>query len=296
MINKLKRFAHRHANPIISIIVIFAACLNAFGVKVFMHPLNTIPAGTTGVSVLFSQLMEKFLHLKFEYYIVYLILNLVIAIWGWIFVSKALVKRSLLFIVTFTIVSKFLPTYFISDDKFVNIVSGGICNGVSNAILLFVGASSGGFDFLGLYLSKLKKKSYMGIVNMSINVSIISIAALIFGFERGIMSIIIVFINSSIIDRYHNQSNYVTLLIVTNKPNLFTEYCTERMKRTATIINSVGSYSQKPNFTIVTTMSKYKFAKVKKELLKVDPKAHITILNVNQVIGNMKSFVGKSAI
>lgn len=278
------------------VIVIISALFNAFGVKIFMGTLHSIPAGTTGLSVLISQIVSKFSNMSVEYYIIYLILNLIIAVWGYYFVSKELVKKSLLFIISFTLFSKVLPSFNITDNKFINILSAGLCNGISNVVLIYVGATSGGFDFIGIYLSKRFQKSLMGTVNIAINYTIILVATIIFGVERGIISLIIVFINSTIIDRYHNQSNYISIIIVTNKPNLFVEYISEKLHRSSTIIKSKGSYSQKDNTTLLVSMSKHRFNPMCEHFKKIDPHAFISIYNVEQVIGNMMSKIGESAI
>lgn len=282
--------------PIIILIIILAAFINAFSVKIFMKPLGLVPVGITGTSVLISQLSEKFIGFKFEYYYLYIFLNSMLSIWAWFFLSKRVVYKSILYIIIFFITSKYVPTYHLSDNKILNFISGGLCNGLSNVMLLFIGGSTAGYNFIGLYISKKAKKSLVGVLNLWTNGIMIGIATLIFGFEKGIMSLLTSMINSTIIDKYHNQSNFVSLFIVTNKPNLFTEYATEKLKRSSTIINSKGSYTQHDNSTIILTVSKTHFNAIKKDLLLIDPQAHITIFNVNQILGNMKSQVGKSTI
>lgn len=292
----MSNFSLKHRKKLIYLILIIAAFINAFGVKIFMKPMHTIPVGVTGLSVIIEQLFEKYLNIKFQYYYVYFVLNSSLALWAYFFVSKQVAIKSVLYIITFTLVSTFLPKFVITNDKFLNIVSGGFCNGFSNVILLFVGGSAAGFNFIGIYLSKKLQRSFVGQFNLITNSIIIGVATIIYGLERGIMSLITTIINSSIIDRYHQQSNFVSLFIVTKKPNLFTEYATEKLKRSSTIIDSIGSYSQTENNTVILTISKQKFGMVKKELSIIDPDAHITIFNVHQIIGNMKSKVGQSAI
>lgn len=281
---------------IIWLIIILSAFINAFGVKIFMKPLHAIPVGITGLCVLISQSFEKFLNIKVEYYYIYFLLNFILATWGYLFVSKELVKKSALYIISFTIISHILPNFHITSNRFLNIVGGAFCNSGSNVILLYVGASAAGFNFIGLFLSKKFQKSIVGKTNMFINSTVILIATLIFGLERGIISFITVQINSAIIDRFHNQSNYVSLFIVTKKPNLYIEYANEFLQRSSTLIKSVGSYTQTSNNTIILTISKHKFGMVKKHLASIDENAHITIFGVDQVIGNMKSRIGKSSI
>lgn len=184
----------------------------------------------------------------------------------------------------------------IKNDTTLHIISAGLCNGFSNVILLFVGGSTAGYNFIGLYISKKIKKSYVGTFNLITNSTMIFIASLIFGYERAIMSLVTAIINSIIIDKYHNQSKYVSLFIVTKKQNLFTEYINEKLQRSATCFDSIGSYTRESNKTIILTVSKHKFGAIKRDLKLIDPKAHITIFKVEQILGNMKSKIGESAI
>lgn len=293
LINKHRR---QIRYPAIILIIIMAAFLNAFSVKVFMKPLGLVPVGITGTSVLIEQLCEKFLHFKFEYYYLYIVLNGLLSLWAWFFLSKRVVYKSLLYIFVFFLTSRFVPKIELTSNPILNLISGGMSNGISNIMLLFVGGSTAGYNFIGLFLSKKFKKSLVGTLNLWTNSFMILIATFIFGFERGIMSLVTSIINSTIIDKYHNQSNFVSLFIVTKQTNLFVEYATEKLHRSATIINSRGSYTQIDNSTIILTVSKTNFNEIKRDLLKIDSKAHITVFNVNQILGNMKSQVGTSTI
>lgn len=280
----------------IALLTIVGAAINAFGVKVFMRPMHLVPLGATGTAVVFEQIAKRFFNWNLSYIYLYFIINFIVAIWAYFKISKHLVYKSFLYVIAFTITSWVLPDFTLSNDKFINTVSGAMCNAIGNLFVMFVGGTAAGYNFIGLYLSSKYKKSMVGTVNTTNDIFSISIISMFFGVEKGIMSVIASVLNSFIIDKFHNQSNYVSLFIVTKKPNLFTHYATEKLNRSATLIDSIGSYSQTENTTLILTISKYKFSAVKRDLTKIDPNAHITIYNVSQIIGNMKSKVGKSVI
>lgn len=292
----MKNFKQKYRMLWILFFTVLGAAINAYGVKVFMRPMHLVPLGATGTAVVIEQLSKKFLNLNVSYIYSYFVINFIVATWAYFKISKHLVIKSFVYVIAFTITSWLVPDQLITNDKFINTVSGAMCNAIGNLFVMFVGGTAAGYNFIGLFLSAKFKKSMVGTVNTTNDIFSISIISMFFGLERGIMSVIASVLNSFIIDKFHNQSNYVSLFIVTKKPNLFTSYATEKLKRSATIIDSIGSYTQNENSTLILTISKYKFGMVKKELSQIDPNAHITIYKVEQIIGNMKSKIGQSVI
>lgn len=291
LLNKLK---FKYKIIIIILLTSLGAALNAIGVKYFMRPLHLVPLGATGSAFAVEQIALKLFNINIPYYYVYFVINIAVETWAFFKLSKSLVLTSILYVVIFTITSWIIPQIQITDDKFVNVVSGGMLNAIGNVLVLMVGGTAAGYTVIGLHLGKKLKKPMVGVVNTIGDILNMSILVFIFGVEVVILSLIASAINSIVIDKYHNQSNFVTLNIVTKNPNLFTSYANSKLKRTTTILKSTGSYTYEDNYTVVMTLSKYKFSSVKKDLSLIDPNAHITIYNVQQIIGNMKSTIGKS--
>lgn len=296
MKKSLNKIKFKYRIWLILFLCIIAGAINALGVKLFMKSLNLVPLGSTGTSVVFEKLLKVFFNVKIPYYYFYFLLNISICIWSYYKLSKSLVYKSILYVMSFTIVSTIIPEYVITKDKFVNIMTGGSLNAISNIIVLYVGGTSAGYTLIGLFVSKKVKKSVVGATNTLGDIVDMSIMIFFNGVENIIMSILASVVCLLIVDRFHSQSNYISLFIVTKNPTLFITYASQKLKRSATIINSTGSYSLEKNKTVMLTISKQNFGLVKKELMAIDPKAYITIYNVNQIIGNMKSKVGKSSI
>lgn len=290
----LKKFKIKYRILIIILFTTLGAALNAVGVKYFMRPIHLIPLGATGTGFAIEQVGLKLFKVNIPYYYAYFLINLVVETWAFFKLSKTLVITSMLYVLVFTVVSWLIPEIHITKDTFVNVVAGGMLNAIGNVLVLMVGGTAAGYTVIGLYLGKKFKKPMVGVVNTTSDIINMGVLSLFFGIEVVILSAIASAINSIVIDKYHNQSKFVTLNIVTKNPNVFTSYATSKLKRTATLMKSVGSYSQEENYTVVLTISKYKFSMVKRELSLLDPKAHITIYNVDQIIGNMKSTIGKS--
>ena len=277
------------------LITILAALINAFAVKVFLKPLEIVPLGVPGASILIQKILQT-LHITFEYYYIFLLINIVLGVWGWFIVSKQLVIKTFFYVLMFTLFSRFIPTIHISNDKLLLTIFAGVFNALTSSLLLYIGSSIGGFTMIGIYLSKKFNKNIVGKTNMFINFTIILIFSLYTSIESGMYSIILSYISSFLIDKWHRQSNYVTLLLITKKTNIITEYINSKVKRTGTIINSIGSYSREENNTIIVTLSKANLEFYINDLKKIDEKIYINILKTDSIIGNSKSDVGTSLV
>ena len=291
----IRKFVKKHKTAMLIILTVVAAVINAFSVKTFIRELHLVPLGVPGVAIILENMLKSF-GIKAPYYYIFFTINLSLLLWCYFKISKEVAYKSLLYVVIFTFVSSFLPKVYISEDKFINIMSGAICNAASSLILIYVGSSVGGFNIVGLYFSKKSNKSQIGTINNITNTVIIFTFAFVSRIETAIASLIIAIVSSIIVERYHQQSNYLLLMIVTNKPNLILEYATEGLKRTGTYFDSVGSYSRKENKTIFISISKVDYKRVLKEIKKIDEKSHTTVLKVKEISGNMKSLIDKSAI
>lgn len=292
----LKKMKKKYRIWIIILFCLLGGAINAVGVKWFMKPANLIPLGSTGTAVAIESIIKKISNFDIPYFYVYFVLNMSLAFWAYFNLSKSLVVKSIVYIFGFTLASNFVPQIKITDQSYIQVIAGGTFNALSSLTVMFVGGTAAGYSFIGLYLSKIKNKPLVGVANTMGDFINMSIMLLFNGLEKVIMSLIASVVSQLIVDKLYNQSNYVSIHIVTKNPNLFVNYASSKLKRSSTLLKSKGSYNYEDNVTVVITISKFKFGMVKKELTQIDPSAYITIYNVNQVLGNVSSKVGVSGI
>lgn len=224
-------------------------------------------------------------------------INIPMLIWGYKKLSKKVVYKTIINVSAFTLVSFFIPNnIYITKDVFINAISGGIFLGFSNVILLYFGASGTGVDLIGLYVNSKYNANIMGKINVSINILLYLLYLPFASYEKAFLSFASTLVNAQITDRFHINSRYVMLLIVTHKANLINEYIVEKAQRGDIIIESVGGYSQKPSQTIITAISKHKFNETIKHLKMLDNNVYTVVLPTEKIIGRMKSKVGVSNI
>lgn len=291
-----KKIVKKNRNIVILLILFGAAFLNAFSVKNFVSREQLLPSGISGLSVLFQYISKILFDHKISFYYFYILLNLPILIWAQRKLKGKIVLRTIQYVFMFTLCSVIMPDIKLSSDQIINSIAGGIANGLSISMLLYVGSSGGGMDLIGLYISKVYKKNFVGKANFILNVIIFVILGIIINPEKALLSLCSSYVSSVLIDKLHAQSNYVMLMIVTNHKERFIEYINEKMHRSSTVLDSVGSYTLNENNTMFVTISKFKYAKVVKDLKKIDSKSYIVTIKLEDVHGNTKSFVGESVV
>ena len=104
------------------------------------------------------------------------------------------------------------------DDALLNIIFGGFAYGLMTVLALKRNASTGGTDFIALYVSNKIGKSIWEYVFV-FNATLIVIFGFMFGWEYAGYSILFQFISTKTIDSFYNRYERMTLQITTAKPD-----------------------------------------------------------------------------
>ncbi len=136
-------------------IVIIGAILSAVALNFFLIGANVYASGFTGISQILSSVFTDYLGLEnISTGIILFILNIPVAILGWLKVGKGFTIYSFLSVAAISFFLEVLPVLRLSTDIMLNAVFGGVIAGVGIGITLKWGASTGGSDIIAMYLSK----------------------------------------------------------------------------------------------------------------------------------------------
>lgn len=272
---------------ILSIVGVFIYTL---GINMFLTPANLFPIGTMGLVYEASFAADKFFGFQISADIGYFVLNIPILILGYVKVGKKFTVKTLIVVIFTSFFISVIPTKMIIDDTLLAVITGGLISGVGVAMLLKVGASSGGTDIVALYMSIARGKSF-GTFNTAFNGIVIAIAVILTGdLSTAIYLLIYVYIYSYTIDRIHNSSDKFTMIIVTQhsaavKQNLFGA----GIRRGITVIDSKGGYTGNPNNTLIITCERSEYPELAMMIKDVDPKAFISTFKTQDVIGEFEN-------
>ena len=112
------------------------------------------PGGLSGLTILIQDIFGKFLGIPIPYGRLYLLLNLPTVWLGFRKIGKKFTLYTLITIATVTVLTELIPPYTITADPLLISVFGGIINGAAIAVALAAGATTGGTDFVSIYLTE----------------------------------------------------------------------------------------------------------------------------------------------
>lgn len=179
------------------------------------------------------------------------------------------------------------------NDLLARALFAGICTGVSTSIAFKFDHSAGGIDVVSVYLNGKKADLSIGRITMILNAIIILTYTVLSITNDGgdlssttmaLYSIVYFFTSSTIIDVFSSRDKKKQLQIITENENL-SDIIIDSFPHSCTIIDGKGAYSKKQKYVLYTVISIYEVKRAIKIINEVDPKAFITITNVNQVVG-----------
>ena len=141
--------------PIITIIAVtFSAFLMALDTKTFVNTGGLYPGGVTGLTILIQRSVEMLIHVTLPFSLVNILLNAVPVYIGFRYIGKRFTLYSCLMIVLNSLFTDLIPPYIITEDVLLISIFGGIIHGLTISICLNANATSGGTDFISIFLSE----------------------------------------------------------------------------------------------------------------------------------------------
>ena len=266
------------------LVICIASFIMALNIKTFVRTGGLYPGGATGLTILIQNMGMKFFNIELPYTIVNLLLNAFPVYIGFRFIGKKFTLFSLLTIVLTSTLTDILPYYPITYDTLLISIFGGIINGAAISLVLSVDATTGGTDFIGIYLSQKKGVDSWNMV-LAINACIIGVAGLLFGWDKALYSIIYQYVSTQMLQMFYQKFQKTTLFIVTNKPQLVCQMIKEITHHGATIMEWEGSYEHKERSVVYSVVSRGETEKIVHTIRQVDKKAFINTIKTDSVAG-----------
>lgn len=264
---------------------IAAAIIMALNIQTFVNTCDLYPGGFTGLAVLIQRIFSKYLHIKLSYTIVNLALNAVPIYIGFRYIGKKFTLFSFVMIFTNSILVDIIPTYVITSDILLISIFGGIINGFAISICLNAGTSSGGTDFISIYFSRKRGVDSFNL-GLWFNIVVLSIAGLLFGWDKALYSIIFQFASTQVIHLLYRNYQQMTLFVVTKKPHDVSELIYKFSNHGATILYGEGSHDKTERPIVYSVVDSPDAKKIIREIKKFDPDAFINCIRTNEIKGN----------
>ena len=145
-------------------------------------------------------------------------------------------------------------------------------------------ASSGGTDFIALYVSNKSGKEIWNQVFI-FNTIMLCVFGYIFGFEAAGYSILFQFMSTKTVSNFHTRYKRVMMQIFTkNKDDVMAIYC-KKFHHGITALDGMGGYSKTPVSMLTAIVSSYEVDDVVTALKEVDPKIIINVSKSEKYVG-----------
>ena len=266
------------------IVMINSLFVTALLYNLLLQPTKIITGGVNGLAII-----NKYLN-GINPSLTIFIISIVMLILSYIYLGR---KRT-----TGTFVATFLYPLFIEitsninqyiqielTDLLVISIFIGVIGGLANGFLYKTGFSNGGLPIISQILFD-KLKIPIGKTNFIINITIILLGSLFFGTNMIMYAIIILYINSLIVDKIIlGNSNNKAIYIFTSKEEEIKDFLIKDMNHTATLFDVRGAYLNKKRKMILTVVPTTEYFQVTESIKLLDPQVFYLVNNAYEVKG-----------
>ena len=259
------------------LVICFASFLMALNIKSFVRTGGLYPGGATGLALLIQRAADMFLHITIPYTIVNILLNAIPVYIGFRFIGKKFTMYSCLMIVLTSVLTDIIPGYAITYDTLLISIFGGLINGFVIGLCLHMNATTGGTDFIAIYLSEKKEIDSWNVV--------LAAAGVLFGWDKALYSIIFQYTSTQVVHILYRKYQHETLFIVTNKATEVYEVISKMSNHGATIMEGEGSYEHQERKIVYSVVSSAQSKSIIREVKKADPHAFVNAIKTEQIAG-----------
>ena len=257
--------------------------------NVFVVPNNYMIGGLSGVSVLFNYL--------FKIDVIYVLVagNILLIVIGGLTLGVKEMTPHLVGSLIYTSVvylteniNNILNIHI--SSIFLNVVVIGVLLGIGYTCAYLAGYSTGGTDVLGIIFKK-KFGLPLGQALFILNVIILATSTVVLGFEMLVISLIIRFIETRMIDSFLiGISDSKVMFIKSEKIKEIKEFIINEIKSGTSELKVTTGYKKKDSDLIMCVVPTEKYMKLKNKIIEIDKNAFITILDAYEVYGGTNRY------
>lgn len=272
-----------------------AGCINAFGVTVFIAPVNLYDSGISGTSILLSQITPERFSLSFFL----LVLNIPLFLFGLRKQGSAFTVYSIYTVSVYSFASWLITDVLPVDvsiasplagqDLLLCALFGGIISGVGSGLTIRYGGAIDGMEVMAVTFAK-KLNITVGTFMMVYNVILYIVCGVIINswilplysivtYAAGLKTV------DFVVEGFDRQKE---VMIITEKPDEISEALMLTFECGTTKIEAKGGYSNKDKTIIYFVVNRFQISKLRAIVSHIDKKAYVTISDVADVFKGME--------
>ncbi len=280
---KLKMMLRKDAVRLV--VVLLAAFLMAMNINSFVNAGGLYPGGATGIAIIIQRILLKYWGISIPYTPVTVLLNAIPVYIGFKYIGKRFTLFSLVMVVANGFFVDFLPDYAVTQDPLLVAVFGGLLNAIAITMCLEVDATSGGTDFISIFLSQKKGVDAFPYI-LAGNIVILSIAGILFGLDKALYSMIFQYVTTTALHTLYRTYQQRTLFVITDMPDRVCSMIYSVCGHGATLIDGEGSFAHKNKKIVYSIVSASDTRKIIPKIREIDPNAFINSIRTEEIMGN----------
>ena len=270
------------------VLITLGAALMAFNLNTFVHAGALIPGGFTGLTLLIQEMCLRYWNIRIPFSLVLYVLNAVPAAICFKYIGRKFTLYSGLMVVISGLMTDFMPAMFIHaiqlHDTLLSAVFGGLINAVSIALCLFADATSGGTDFIAIFISEKYRRDAWNYIFAG-NCVILAVAGYLFTLDKALYSIVFQFTTTIALSSLYRAYQQKTLLIITTMPHEVYALIREKTHHAATSFNGTGLFNMQERSLLYSVVYANEVTALVNAIRKVDADAFINVIKTEQING-----------
>ena len=274
-------------------VICLVAMIAALNYQLFVFPNRFAPAGLNGICTMIQYLSG----ISVGY--LSLIINIPLAIFVYLKVSRSLAKRSMFYVAVFSIMLVVLDKVDLSQFAYytengtstiLGPLVAGIIFGAGYSVLVKGSANSGGTDFVAAIIHKYRPEFNLFYIIFALNVSVALASYFVYDYqiEPVLLCVLYSFMSSTVSDRMTKSGrSAVRFEIITDYPDEISQKIIQKLHHSATLIPGRGMYLGKEVSMLICVVNKGQMAKLS-DIVRSYPNTFAVMSSVNEVMGNFK--------
>ncbi|MDR0586073.1 MAG: YitT family protein [Treponema sp.] len=260
----------------------------AFNINTFVRAGNLFPGGFTGLTRLIQECASRYAGINIPFSPILFLLNAVPAVISFRFIGKRFSLYSCVAIVLTGLLTDFMPPLFVEiiqlHDTLLSAVFGGILNAVGISLCLHAEATSGGTDFIAIYIAEKYSRDAFSYI-LAGNCVILVVAACLFPLEQALYSVIFQYTTTMGLGVLYKAYKQMTLFVVTSRSDEVYDLIREKTNHGATSFAGKGHYEKSDRIMLYSVVSANEVNVLVSGIKKIDPAAFVNVIKTEQLGG-----------
>lgn len=264
--------------------LIFSLFFSAIVYNLFLLPVNLVTGGSGGIATITNYVYG------IDPALMILIVSLICALLSFMYLGTR--------VTAVTILASIIYPFFVEiteslvnivkihySDMFIITIFAGVLNGIANGLMYKTGYNNGGLPVISQILEKYYKIP-IATTSAIINITVVLIGGVFFGWTNVMYAIILIYLNTIIINKVLlGISNNKAFYIITSEEKEIKDYIIKTLDHSVTIFDVKGGFLNKKNKVVLTVVPTREYYRVTEGIKAIDKDAFFVVTDAYEVVG-----------